>query len=104
MELVQGKTLNDLILEQSLTLPRTIEIVGQVAEALSEAHRHGLVHRDIKPSNIAINERGSVKVLDFGLAKEVMAFDPTAIDSSFDTCKYTNARRHRYWNTIIPFT
>ena len=72
MELVQGKTLNDLIRENSLTIPRTIEIVRQVSEALSEAHRHGLVHRDIKPSNIAINERGSVKVLDFGLAKEVM--------------------------------
>lgn len=72
MELVRGKTLSDLIREESLTIPRSIEIVREVAEALSEAHRHGLVHRDIKPSNIAINERGSVKVLDFGLAKEVL--------------------------------
>ena len=73
MELVQGKTLSDVIREESLTIPRTIKIVSQVAEALSEAHRHGLVHRDIKPSNIAITERGSVKVLDFGLAKEIVA-------------------------------
>src|SRR6266513_1325388 len=71
MELVQGKTLCNLIRESALTIPRTIEIIREVAEALSEAHRHGLVHRDIKPSNIAINERGNVKVLDFGLAKEV---------------------------------
>lgn len=72
MELVRGKTLSDLIRENSLTMPRSVEIVSQVAEALAEAHRHGLVHRDIKPANIAVNERDSVKVLDFGLAKEVL--------------------------------
>jgi serine/threonine protein kinase len=71
MELVEGQTLADLMREGKLTIPRTIEIVKQVAEALSEAHLHGIVHRDIKPSNIAINERGIVKVLDFGLAKQV---------------------------------
>ena len=71
MELVRGKTLSDLIREESLTITQTLFIVRQVAEALSEAHRHGIVHRDIKPSNIAINERGNVKVLDFGLAKQV---------------------------------
>jgi tetratricopeptide (TPR) repeat protein len=84
MELVQGKTLNDLIRNDALTIPRTLEIVRQVAAALSEAHRHGLVHRDIKPSNIAINEQGSVKVLDFGLAKEVMAI-PDGGDPSSST-------------------
>ena len=72
MELVKGKTLVDLMLEQSLTIPRSIEIITEVAEALSEAHRNGIVHRDIKPSNIALNERGVVKVLDFGLAKHVV--------------------------------
>ena len=66
MELVKGKTLTDLMLNEALTIPRAIEIVKQVAEALAEAHRNGIVHRDIKPSNIAINERGDVKVLDFG--------------------------------------
>jgi tetratricopeptide (TPR) repeat protein/tRNA A-37 threonylcarbamoyl transferase component Bud32 len=71
MELVKGKTLSDLMLNEALTIPRAIEIVKQVAEALAEAHRKGIVHRDIKPSNIAINERGDVKVLDFGLAKQI---------------------------------
>ncbi|HXI23503.1 MAG TPA: protein kinase, partial [Pyrinomonadaceae bacterium] len=69
MELVDGKSLSEVMREETLTIARAIEIVKQVAEALSEAHRHGIVHRDIKPSNIAINERGIVKVLDFGLAK-----------------------------------
>jgi serine/threonine protein kinase/lipopolysaccharide biosynthesis regulator YciM len=71
MELVEGKTLAQLMQEESLTIPRTIQIVREVAEALSEAHRHGIIHRDIKPSNIAVNARGLVKVLDFGLAKQV---------------------------------
>lgn len=71
MELIKGETLSHLMEHEALTIPRIIEIVEQVAEALAEAHRHGIIHRDIKPSNIAINERGDVKVLDFGLAKEV---------------------------------
>ncbi len=71
MELVKGQTLGDLILLEKLTIPRAIEIIKQVAEALAEAHRHGIIHRDIKPSNVAINERGNVKVLDFGLAKQL---------------------------------
>lgn len=71
MELVRGETLADLISAQKLTVDRTLEIIIDVARALSEAHRHGIVHRDIKPSNIAISESGQVKVLDFGLAKQV---------------------------------
>jgi serine/threonine protein kinase/lipopolysaccharide biosynthesis regulator YciM len=71
MELVNGSSLSELMLKEKLTIQRAVEIIKQVAEALAEAHRHGIVHRDIKPSNIAINERGSVKVLDFGLAKEI---------------------------------
>jgi serine/threonine protein kinase/Tfp pilus assembly protein PilF len=71
MELVKGQTLSALMAAETLTIPRAIEIVKQVAEALAEAHHNGIVHRDIKPSNIAINERGAVKVLDFGLAKQI---------------------------------
>lgn len=71
MELVDGSTLGELMRREKLTIQRSVGIIKQVAEALAEAHRHGIVHRDIKPSNIAINERGNVKVLDFGLAKEI---------------------------------
>src|SRR5687767_320019 len=65
MERVQGKPLNELLYAGELTLPRAIEIIEQVADALGEAHAQGIVHRDIKPSNVFINERGQVKVLDF---------------------------------------
>src|SRR3989440_2096794 len=71
MELIKGSTLGELMLTEKLTVGRSIEIIKQVAEALAEAHHHGIIHRDIKPTNVAINERGSVKVLDFGLAKQV---------------------------------
>ena len=71
MEYVEGKTLADLIREGSLTIPRCLRIIRDVAEALGEAHRHNIIHRDIKPSNIAVDDRGIVKVLDFGLAKQI---------------------------------
>jgi len=71
MEWVDGRTLNDLLDKYDQPLSSTLKILEAVAEALAEAHRHGIIHRDIKPSNIAINERGQVKVLDFGLAKHV---------------------------------
>ena len=71
MELVKGTTLSELMRKEKLTIARSIEIIEEVAEALAEAHHQGIIHRDIKPSNIAINERGRVKVLDFGLAKQL---------------------------------
>jgi serine/threonine protein kinase/Tfp pilus assembly protein PilF len=71
MEKVTGELLSDLLQNSQLTIGRAIEIIAEVAEALSEAHRNGIVHRDIKPSNVVITERGQVKVLDFGLAKQL---------------------------------
>ncbi len=71
MELVTGKTLGELLHESGLTITRAVEIIEQVAEALGEAHARSIIHRDIKPSNVLINERGQVKVLDFGLAKQL---------------------------------
>jgi tetratricopeptide (TPR) repeat protein len=71
MELVQGQTLSDSMEAGALTLQRAIEIIIGVAEALACAHRHNIIHRDIKPSNVIVNEQGIVKVLDFGLAKQL---------------------------------
>lgn len=79
MELVRGETLGELMLRETMTIPRAVEVIKEVAEALAEAHSHGIIHRDIKPSNVAINHRGEVKVLDFGLAKQI---DPGPIDPS----------------------
>jgi tetratricopeptide (TPR) repeat protein/tRNA A-37 threonylcarbamoyl transferase component Bud32 len=71
MELVKGEPLNDLLAGNKVTLVSAIEIMRDVAKAIEEAHHHGVIHRDIKPSNIIVNERGQVKVLDFGLAKQL---------------------------------
>ena len=71
MELARGRSLTELLQKGELTLPRAIEIVIDIATALVEAHARGVVHRDIKPSNIMIDDEGRVKVLDFGLAKQL---------------------------------
>ena len=69
LELVDGPTLADRIAQGSLPLDEALPIARQIAAALETAHEHGIVHRDLKPSNIKLTARGSVKVLDFGLAK-----------------------------------
>ncbi|HWS56710.1 MAG TPA: tetratricopeptide repeat protein, partial [Pyrinomonadaceae bacterium] len=71
MELVTGQTLGDILTGAGLTVARAVEVTSQVAEALAEAHRRGIVHRDVKPSNVIITDRGETKVLDFGLAKQL---------------------------------
>jgi serine/threonine protein kinase/lipoprotein NlpI len=71
MELVGGATLSEVLKQDGLTLAQSVEITISIAEALAEAHRHGIIHRDIKPANVIVNDRGHVKVLDFGLAKQI---------------------------------
>jgi eukaryotic-like serine/threonine-protein kinase len=71
MELVEGQTLSDRILEGPIPIDEALAIAKQVAEALEAAHEHGVVHRDLKPANVKVRPDGRVKVLDFGLAKVV---------------------------------
>ncbi|MBX3277997.1 MAG: protein kinase [Acidobacteria bacterium] len=71
MELVEGESLGRVLAGGMLPVERSVRIALEVASALEEAHRRGIVHRDIKPSNIALSARGAVKVLDFGLAKRI---------------------------------
>ena len=69
LELVEGPTLADHLTRGPLTIDEAVAIARQIAEALEAAHEHGIVHRDLKPANIKVREDGTVKVLDFGLAK-----------------------------------
>ncbi len=69
MEYVDGINLRDAIRGKTITAEQALEIVPQICEALQYAHDEGVVHRDIKPENILINQRGQVKIADFGLAK-----------------------------------
>jgi eukaryotic-like serine/threonine-protein kinase len=85
MELVKGKTISELLRNGGITLAQAVEITSYVATALSEAHHHGIVHRDIKPSNVVVNERGHVKVLDFGLVKQLFAEQTTGADPDAKT-------------------
>ena len=71
MELVEGQPLDRLIPAGGLPLDRIVEIASALADALAAAHEKGIVHRDLKPANVMVTNEGRVKVLDFGLAKDV---------------------------------
>src|SRR5688500_16158355 len=69
LELAEGPTLADRIAEAPLPLDEALPVARQIADALEAAHEHGIIHRDLKPANIKLRPDGTVKVLDFGLAK-----------------------------------
>lgn len=69
MEFIQGISLRQMILQNSLTLKRALEIVLQIGYALFHLHAHGVIHRDLKPENILLTGSGGVKVIDFGIAQ-----------------------------------
>ncbi|HKH71533.1 MAG TPA: serine/threonine-protein kinase [Vicinamibacterales bacterium] len=71
MELVEGEDLSQRIARGAIPLDDALPIAQQIAQALEEAHEHGIIHRDLKPANIKVRSDGTVKVLDFGLAKAI---------------------------------
>src|SRR5204862_2821768 len=79
MELVEGEDLAQRIARGPIPVDECLPIARQIADALEAAHEQGIVHRDLKPANIKVRADGTVKVLDFGLAK---ALEPTGAASS----------------------
>jgi serine/threonine protein kinase/tetratricopeptide (TPR) repeat protein len=79
MELVEGDSLDRLVVPGGLPVPRVLELAIPLAEALAAAHERGVVHRDLKPANVMVTSAGRIKVLDFGLAK-ASAADGSALD------------------------
>jgi eukaryotic-like serine/threonine-protein kinase len=75
-EFVEGETIRELIKGQRLDVQQVLDVVIQIASALTAAHKAGIVHRDIKPENVMLRPDGYIKVLDFGLAKLA---EPTAV-------------------------
>ncbi len=84
MELVEGKTLRELIAAEPLPMRKLLDIAVQAAEGLAKAHAAGLVHRDLKPENLMVSKDGYVKILDFGLAKltEPVSQDVSALPTA----------------------
>jgi Tol biopolymer transport system component len=81
LELVEGPTLAERIKQGPIPLAEALAIARQIADALEAAHEQGVVHRDLKPANVKLRTDGTVKVLDFGLAKALDPAMPTSADA-----------------------
>ena len=97
MELIKGKTLKEIIIEEKGPLPWkwSVNIAGQIASALETAHKNHIIHRDIKPHNIIITEEGVAKVTDFGIAKAVSNSTITAFGTTIGSVHYFSPEHAR---------
>jgi serine/threonine protein kinase/tetratricopeptide (TPR) repeat protein len=84
MQLVEGLPLDRVIPQGGLPFEQIVEIASALGDALAAAHEKGIVHRDLKPANVMVSNEGRVKVLDFGLAKDVGASGPAAATLTSD--------------------
>jgi serine/threonine protein kinase len=89
MQLVEGQPLDRLIPTGGLPVERIVEIASALGDALAAAHEKGIVHRDLKPANVMVTNEGRVKVLDFGLAKDVHGAN--AGDATLTSASHTQA-------------
>ena len=97
MELIQGKTLKEIIVEERGPLPWkwSVNVAIQIAQALEMAHKNNIIHRDIKPHNIIITEDGVAKVTDFGIAKAVSNSTITAFGTTIGSVHYFSPEHAR---------
>jgi serine/threonine-protein kinase len=92
MQYIEGDTLAEKMERQPLELSTALAIAEQAAEGLAEAHKHGIVHRDIKPQNMIITPSGQLKILDFGLAKQMRPSD--SVDNNAPTATLLSTPGH----------
>jgi len=92
MQYIEGETLAAGMERQPLELRVALGVAEQAAEALAEAHRNGIVHRDLKPQNMMITPRGQLKILDFGLAKQLVSSD--SVDHEAPTASLLSTPGH----------
>ena len=94
LELVDGRHLADRIAQGAIPLEEALPIAKQIADALEAAHDQGIIHRDLKPANIKVRVDGTVKVLDFGLAKGMDAKPGSPADGANSPTITTPAMTH----------
>jgi serine/threonine protein kinase len=92
LELVEGPTLAERIADGPISLEDALPIARQIAEALEAGHEAGVIHRDLKPANVKVREDGTVKVLDYGLAKALEGDTPS--DAASDLSRSPTLTRH----------
>jgi hypothetical protein len=95
MEFIEGETVREIVEKGPMKLQDAVNIAGQVAEALKEAHAKQIVHRDIKSANVMLTQAGVAKVLDFGLAKTNQSTMLTRMGSTLGTVAYMSPEQAR---------